>query len=483
MKSSAHPVSRAAKVLYDFHSENPAEISIHENERVAVLNDAVGDGWVEGTNSRGERGLFPATYVEFLGRHTAETPRLADDQEDWDADWDDSSSTTESSVYGGGNGLPYGGGDTCGALGDKNQIVEGLRGPEWQENPVPFTCSVEEPTKQTKFKGMKSFIAYRLTPSFSQVSVSRRYKQFDWLQTRLQHKFPVLSVPQLPEKQATGRFEDEFVRKRRRGLVLWTCYLTSHPVLSRSDAFQHFITCTDDRAWKLGKRRAERDQVVGPNAYLCFAPPSGSHLDLDDVESRTDSFRTFAKKMDDGVSLLGTVASELARRHASDYRRDLTRLGSVCESLSQAFELDERRGPDALSRALAATGAAYVALGEMWAQQAQHDMYPLLDVGALYQGLLANFPEIIQAQKSALVKVRESQKASDEGKMELAQLAALRSRTNILSLATQAEFNHFQNMRVQDFRRIMQVFLQAQIAFHQAITRRLQEALSMYEDI
>ena len=90
---------------------------------------------------------------------------------------------------------------------------------------------------------------------------------------------------------------------------------------------------------------------------------------------------------------------------------------------------------------------------------------------------------VLYSNSGALAKVRESQKASDEGKMELAQLAALRSRTNILSLATQAEFNHFQNMRAQDFRQIMQVFLQSQIAFHQAITRRLQEALSMYEDI
>ncbi|CAM9211304.1 unnamed protein product, partial [Lampetra planeri] len=66
----------------------------------------------------------------------------------------------------------------------------------------------ERPKRETKFKGMKSFTSYRLSPSWSgAAAVGRRYKHFDWLHARLLHKYPVISVPQLPEKQATGRFE------------------------------------------------------------------------------------------------------------------------------------------------------------------------------------------------------------------------------------------------------------------------------------
>ncbi|KAK5900661.1 hypothetical protein CgunFtcFv8_025603 [Champsocephalus gunnari] len=53
-----------ARVLYDFHSENPGEISITENELVTLFSEEELDGWLEGENSRGEAGLFPASYVE-----------------------------------------------------------------------------------------------------------------------------------------------------------------------------------------------------------------------------------------------------------------------------------------------------------------------------------------------------------------------------------------------------------------------------------
>lgn len=49
--------------------------------------------------------------------------------------------------------------------------------------------------------GLKSFIAYQLTPSFSGVEVSRRYKHFDWLHDRLCEKFNLIAIPPLPDKQ------------------------------------------------------------------------------------------------------------------------------------------------------------------------------------------------------------------------------------------------------------------------------------------
>lgn len=37
----------------------------------------------------------------------------------------------------------------------------------WSGDPEPFTCVVNAPEKKSKFKGMKSFIAYNITPSVS----------------------------------------------------------------------------------------------------------------------------------------------------------------------------------------------------------------------------------------------------------------------------------------------------------------------------
>ncbi|XP_041437208.1 sorting nexin-18-like [Xenopus laevis] len=122
--------------------------------------------------------------------------------------------------------------------GDKLCLVQGPDGPEWQENPYPFCCNIDEPTKQTKFKGIKSYISYRLLPSHTGLQVHHHYKHFDWLYARLLYKFSVVSVPRIPEKQATGRFEEDFISKRRKGLVWWMDHMCSHPVLARCDAFQ-----------------------------------------------------------------------------------------------------------------------------------------------------------------------------------------------------------------------------------------------------
>ena len=47
------------------------------------------------------------------------------------------------------------------------------------------------------------------------VQVSRRYKQFDWLYDRLNGKFgTVVAIPPLPDKQVTGRFEEDLIEHR-----------------------------------------------------------------------------------------------------------------------------------------------------------------------------------------------------------------------------------------------------------------------------
>ena len=37
----------------------------------------------------------------------------------------------------------------------------------WEPNPDPYTMEVRDPEKKSKFKGMKSFMAYSIIPSVS----------------------------------------------------------------------------------------------------------------------------------------------------------------------------------------------------------------------------------------------------------------------------------------------------------------------------
>ncbi|XP_053337453.1 sorting nexin-18a [Clarias gariepinus] len=553
-----------AKVLYDFASENPGEISVKENEMVTLYSEQDIEGWLEALNSNGQRGLIPASYVEVLkneipsslnnnniavdsyqGSQSANTyanaapplqqsyPASQGSDDDWDDDWDDSSTVADepgvtrgglhvyengpntyrvstSSMARGPNAqqakssatvgrnlnrfstfVKSGGeafvlGEASGFVkdGDKICVVIGQYGPEWQENPYPFLCTIDDPTKQTKFKGMKSYISYKLTPTHTQNAVNRRYKHFDWLYARLVEKFPVISVPHIPEKQATGRFEEDFISKRRKGLIWWMNHMTSHPVLSRCDVFQHFLTCssTDEKSWKQGKRKAEKDEMVGANFFLTISTPASS-LDLQEVESKTDGFRGFTKKMDDSVIQVNATLNEFARKQITGFKKEYQKVGQAFKSLSQAFELDQQTYSAGLNHALAYTGDAYEAIGDYFAEQPKQDVDPVLDLLALYQGHLANYPDIIHVQKGALTKVKESQKHVEEGKMERQQADGIAERCNIISFATLAEIQHFHQIRVRDFKAQMQHYLQQQISFFQKVTVKLEDALKQYDNV
>lgn len=558
-----------ARALYNFQSENREEISIQENEELVIFSEDSLDGWLQGTNSRGETGLFPASYVEILrsraGSGYTESPGSPagspghgsafyasppgvsyqgsfedDDDDDWD-DWDDACTVVEEPRGPpGANGHPSPGlqppappyghqpagyrakpalerqdslssskrGSVVGRnlnrfscfvrsgveafiLGDvplMSKIAEvysiemGSRGPQWRANPHPFICSVEDPTKQTKFKGIKSYISYKLTPSNINSPVYRRYKHFDWLYNRLLHKFTVISVPHLPEKQATGRFEEDFIEKRKRRLILWMDHMTSHPVLSQYEGFQHFLCCRDEKQWKLGKRRAEKDEMVGASFLLTIQIPT-EHQDLQDVEDRVDAFKAFSKKMDDSVLQLTNVASELVRKHVGGFRKEFQKLGNAFQAISHSFHMDPPYSSDALNNAISHTGKTYETVGEMFAEQPKNDLFLMLDTLSLYQGLLSNFPDIIHLQKGAFAKVKESQRMSDEGRMDQEEADGIRKRCRVVGFALQAEMNHFHERRVADFKRMMQSYLKQQIIFYQRVSQQLEKTLRMYNNL
>lgn len=53
------------RALYDFSGEpNTSELSIGTDEVLILTRTDVGEGWWEGTNQRGQTGLFPEAYVE-----------------------------------------------------------------------------------------------------------------------------------------------------------------------------------------------------------------------------------------------------------------------------------------------------------------------------------------------------------------------------------------------------------------------------------
>ncbi|KAF4796227.1 sorting nexin 18 [Turdus rufiventris] len=251
-------------------------------------------------------------------------------------------------------------------------------------------CSIKDPTKQTKFKGMKSYIAYKLVSSHTGQQVHRLYKHFDWLYGCLAEKFPVISMPHLPEKQVTGCFEEDFISKRRKGLACWMDHMCSHPMLAQCDAFQHFLTSPsmDEKTWKQGKRKAEKDEMVGANFFLTISVRAGSGvgLDLHEVESQVDGFKAFMKKMDESALQFNHTTNEFARKQVTGFKKEYQKVGHSFKCLSQAFELDQQAFSAGLNQVI-----AYDAIGDFFADQPRQDLNAVMDLLALYRGIWPTF--------------------------------------------------------------------------------------------
>ncbi|XP_026277188.1 sorting nexin lst-4 [Frankliniella occidentalis] len=365
--------------------------------------------------------------------------------------------------------------------GCKVWVVDGHEGPIWSPNPEPYSCVVAQPKKETKLKGLKSFIAYQLTPSFNNIQVSRRYKHFDWLHERLEEKFSLIPIPPLPDKQISGRYEEQFIEHRKNQLQLFVDSVCRHPVLSRCEVWQHFLTCTDKNRWKQGKRRAENDKLVGANYFFALQAPEAP-ITLYTLELETDNCAKFVQGMDGAVKNLLATAYDQSKKHQGPYKREYQRIGQAFTSLGQSFEEPASSPRANLSVAIKMTGEAYNEIGRLFEEQPKLDWEPLGDVLHLYRGIIASFPDILTVHKGALQKRRECEKLTADHKMEQTQLTEVTRRTDVVSYALLSEINHFHSERAEDFKQGMKKYLNEQILFYEKIVLKLKEAVAVYED-
>lgn len=258
----------------------------------------------------------------------------------------------------------------------------------WQPNPHQYSVVVASPSKETKFKGMKSFIAYKLTPSFNQVSVSRRYKHFDWLHERLVDKFGlVIPIPPLPDKQISGRYEEQFIEHRRVQLQEFVDWMCRHPVLSKCEVWMHFLICNDEKKWKSGKRTAERDILTGVTYCSAVFPPEKQLLPSS-VDREMESFSKFIHSMDTSVKNLVTISSDQIKRLQIQSKKDFQRVGEGLLDLAKALAIDEGRHNTtgaSMANCVGLTGDKFIHIGQLCDNQPKADWIPFSDRLHIYR--------------------------------------------------------------------------------------------------
>lgn len=356
----------------------------------------------------------------------------------------------------------------------------------WKPNLNTYTCAVTKHGKETKMKGLKTYISYDITPSTNNIVVRRRYKHFDWLMQRLEEKFIVTPLPPLPEKQIAGRFQEDFVEHRRNLLQLWVNYITRHPVLSQCDVWWHFMTCsTDDmKGWKFGKRKAEKDELVGANFFFSVdVNPAQVPLDAVKTTKQLDNFQRFVSKFDEAVKHMFTTAVDQSKKVSTVYAKDYKKLAESIKELASAFQSGTAwRNSLGLNEAIRQTSSAYEDISRLHEEEPKYDFEPLADILHQYRGLLSGWPEILQLHKSTVSRRNEQERLMEEGKVSEQDMVRVTQRANVITYATLAEINHFHNERLVDFKQMIQVFLTAQINFHTDIVAKLQTALNKIND-
>ncbi|KAK8406087.1 hypothetical protein O3P69_007065 [Scylla paramamosain] len=366
---------------------------------------------------------------------------------------------------------------------DKVFVDDYGNGPVWRPNQHEFTCAISSPKKESKFHGMKSFIAYTLMPSFSSTAVSRRYKHFDWIQGRLSEKFPLIPIPPLPEKQISGRFEEDLIEYRMTMLQSWVDRICRHPILAQCEVFHHFVTCpNDEKVWKSGKRKAESDKLVGANFYLAIERPD-TPLDLMQTEAKLEGYSRFFSNLDESVKLLQNTCIDQTKKHQTAFKREYNKISHSFSKLSRAFDTDPSNCAPGLTDAIHHVSEAYADIGTVFEEEPKHDWDPLCHLLFEYKGLIDGFPSVISAAKGAIAKRRQVEKEASEGRLDDDQVPPMVRRSDTIAYALHAEVAHFHNERQRDFKKAMTSFLTEQINFYQKITDRLRDSLQKFNDV
>lgn len=116
------------------------------------------------------------------------------------------------------------------------------------------------------------------------MTVERRYKDFDWLKDALIAAYPACLVPPLPEKSLFARFSEGLIEYRKRELERFLKRVTSHPKLSVSNELKVFLEATEDELTSVREQKpapattskaASSSSTFGGWSFGSFLKPLG----------------------------------------------------------------------------------------------------------------------------------------------------------------------------------------------------------------
>ncbi|PVD33772.1 hypothetical protein C0Q70_05032 [Pomacea canaliculata] len=432
-------LKKQANCLYDFEGDaDNGELTFRAGDILTIIRQDIGDGWWEGKDSSGQQGLIPETYVEILS-----IPEPAFPPPPPPVPTSAPSAPSLPPAGGYSNGPHDGGGGRPG--GGDSHLEPQASYEEWDED---WDSDDGDSTTGALSSSIGQDLQYQGGSGLS--APRREHKQLS--PTGETSKYGTVRSSFNSHDLIVGRYEEDFVQERMKFLQMWINRMVRHPLISRSEVFLHFLTCTDDKKWKQGKRKAEKDEYQGFKFFLTLSPPP-QEMDMRDVDARMEVFCKFVMGMTDNVKQVHSIILDYAKKQMGPFKREYTKIGTAFKQLAATFNMDTHEASRQLTAAIDHTGDAYNDIGVMFERQ------------------------------GTVGKAKECVKLKEESKLTDDELRKVMARASTISYGTLAEMNHFQAERTKDFKLMMQMYLQSQIKFYKNMTKKLEDALAHYETI
>ena len=362
---------------------------------------------------------------------------------------------------------------------------------------------------------MSAFFAYDVTTrtslpqyQFGQFSVTRRFRDFDWLHSQLGSKYPGAIVPPLPEKHSTQvstmkvsgiGCSAEWLEERRGQLQKFLQRVCAHPQLHAALDLQMFLEASDDTLEGHKAAKQSKSSTMGMLTDMRSSATSAgskawsfmSSEPQPTVEMQTDATcQEMASYANNLSTQLQTVHKHTTRYLDRDraLAQTMSGFGLALTQLAQC----EKEGNPSLGTGLIQMGLCVDQLSRVYEEQATKETEVFEEPIKEYVKVLAATKAAIHARELALKTMNNAalQLAIKKDKLEKARATGKEDKVAVLereareaesldSCAKQdyaqiservdAEMVRFKGEKLADFKHMMSNFIAVQIEYSQKV--------------
>nr|CAG8592184.1 9822_t:CDS:10 [Entrophospora candida] len=354
---------------------------------------------------------------------------------------------------------------------DEEQITESDKhyiesGPSWQEKAPTFKVLVHNPEKRVKLGGVQEYTIFYVTSLFTegaQVTVERRFSQFEWLHRHLAAKFSAFILPPLPEKQYAERYINRLAR---------------HP------------------EWYKREKQFESDQIIG---HVFFQHVYHPEYNVDDGDVETiERFEAHSRAMEKLMPFINE-ASQSHKDSVDEMQKQYRKVSYALLKLITGHNLGEgyemlneegawcwRDGCQAclsLTKALQSIAESMQSIANIYETYSNETCMPWLEHMKDYSYPASNYEPLIDMHTGTYRKFKEvSDENANHQLLEEVDLETVKSRCDTVFNVTLAEVDRIHEERVQDFREVTRQYLDGQIEFHEKVLEELRQARANFDE-